>query len=69
MEKEQNEEKNSLKETFRLGEMWSYFIKVFRKRDSESPTSINLRLMHGINRIAIVVFLLGVIYLLIKHWL
>ena len=61
MEKEQNEEKNSLKETFRLGEMWSYFIKVFRKRDSESSTSINLRLMHGINRIAIVVFLLGVI--------
>ncbi|MCB0496826.1 MAG: hypothetical protein KDC79_11875 [Cyclobacteriaceae bacterium] len=69
MEQEPAKERNTVKETFQLGEMWAYFINVFKKRDPNSPTSINLRLMHGINRITIVVFLLGVIYFVVKHLL
>ena len=64
MDTEQNKEEKGY---FQLGEMWGYFIKVFRKKDPNDPTSINLRLMHGINRISIVIFLLGMLYVIIKH--
>jgi amino acid transporter len=37
----------------------------FRKKDPNRPENFNLRVMHWINRIAIVVFLLGVIWKLI----
>lgn len=47
-----------------LKEAISYF---FRKKDPASRGNINLKIMHGINRLAIVIFLLGVIYLIIKY--
>lgn len=53
-----------LKEFFSLGEVGGYF---FRKKDSSRPTNINIKMMHGINKISIVVFLLGVLYLVLKH--
>ena len=37
----------------------------FRKKDSSRPDNFNLRVMHWINRIAIIVFLLGVIWKLV----
>jgi hypothetical protein len=37
----------------------------FRKKDPNRPDNFNLRAMHTINKIAIVVFLVGVIYKLI----
>jgi amino acid transporter len=37
----------------------------FRKKDPNRPDNFNIRAMHWINRIAIVVFLLGVIWKLI----
>jgi hypothetical protein len=49
-----------------LGEVGGYF---FRKKDPSRPTNINIRMMHGINKISIVVFLLGVIYLILKRFL
>lgn len=69
MESDQKKEENSVKEYFQFGDMWGYFIRVFKKRDPNDPTSINLRLMHGINRITIVVFVLGIIFVVLKHLL
>lgn len=56
-------DKNTVKEYFALGEVFTYF---FRKKPDKKP-NFNLRMMHGINKISIVVFLLGVIYLIIKN--
>jgi hypothetical protein len=55
--------KKSWKEFFSLGEVGGYF---FRKKDSGRPTNINLKMMHGVNKISIVIFLLGVLYLIYK---
>lgn len=37
-----------------------------KKADPDSPHSFNLKVMHGINKVSIVLFLLGVIYLVGK---
>ncbi|MFD0795807.1 DUF6728 family protein [Mucilaginibacter litoreus] len=38
----------------------------FRKKDPNRPTSFNLRVMHTINAIAIILFLAGIIYKLVQ---
>ncbi|NHA05916.1 hypothetical protein G7092_19050 [Mucilaginibacter sp. HC2] len=38
----------------------------FRKKDPNRPTNINLRIMHFINALAIIMFLAGIIYKLIQ---
>ena len=58
--------KNTMKKYFQLGEVFSYFIRVFKKRDPNSPDSFNLRMMHGINRISIVMFLICVIIMIVR---
>lgn len=63
MEEKPNNKKLSLKEFFSLGEVGRYF---FRKKDPNRPTNINIRMMHGVNKISIVIFLLGVLYILWK---
>ncbi|WP_335318992.1 DUF6728 family protein [Pedobacter terrae] len=40
----------------------------FRKKDPGRPNNINLRIMHFINALAILIFLAGIIYKLIQ-WL
>jgi hypothetical protein len=55
--------KGKLKEFFSLGEVGGYF---FRKKDPSRPSNINLKMMHGINKISIIIFLLGVFYLILK---
>lgn len=54
----------TLKEYLSLGEMWGYF---FRKKDPNRPSNFNLKMMHGINKISILIFLAGIIYLVIKN--
>ena len=61
--------KNTWKEYFQVGEVFEYFIRVFKKPDPNKPTSFNLRMMHGINKISIVVFLLAIIYLVLKRFI
>lgn len=55
--------KGKLKAFFSLGEVGGYF---FRKKDPSRPSNINLKMMHGVNKISIIIFLIGVIYLIIK---
>ncbi|HMG94308.1 MAG TPA: DUF6728 family protein [Chryseolinea sp.] len=58
--------KNGWKEFFTLGEVGGYF---FRKKDPSRPSNINIKMMHGVNRISIIIFLLGVIFLILKRFL
>jgi len=63
MEDNNKKKKNGFKEFFSLGEVGGYF---FRKKDPNRPNNINIRMMHGVNKISIVVFLAGVLYLIFK---
>lgn len=65
-EQTKSKDKNSLKDYFRLGEVAGYF---FRKKDPERPSNVNIKIMHGINRISILVFLVAIIILLIRHFI
>ncbi|MEO1655446.1 MAG: DUF6728 family protein, partial [Bacteroidota bacterium] len=38
-----------------------------QKHDPERPTNFNLRMMHGINRISIIMFLICLIVLIIRN--
>jgi hypothetical protein len=46
-----------------LQEVGSYF---FRKKDPSKPQNFNIRAMHTINKISILMFLIGVIMVIIK---
>ena len=58
--------KNKLFEFFKVGEVLGYF---FRKKDPSRPANFNLRMMHGINKISIIIFLLGVLFIIVKRFL
>lgn len=60
------QDKNSLKEYFQLGEVAGYF---FRKKDPNRPTNFSIKSMHVINKISMTMFLLGVIYIIVKRLL
>jgi hypothetical protein len=62
---EKRKDRGSWKEFFSLGEVGGYF---FRKKDPNRPSNINIRMMHGINKISIVIFLLGLLYLVFFVW-
>jgi hypothetical protein len=64
--KDEENKKGKIRQFFTLGEVGEYF---FRRKNSDRPTNINIKMMHGINKIAIVVFLLGVLYLILKRLL
>lgn len=53
-----------LKEYFGFKEVLLYY---FRKKDPNRPSSFNLRMMHGINKISIIMFLVGVIFIIAKR--
>ena len=56
--------KGGLKEFFTLGEVGGYF---FRKKDPSRKTNFNLRAMHTINKVSILMFLAAMIYFIITH--
>ncbi|MCU0402336.1 MAG: hypothetical protein MUE75_15245 [Algoriphagus sp.] len=62
-------EKNQVKEFFKLGEVGNYFVSIFKKPDPNKPTNFNLRMMHGINKISILVFLFALIVWTIKRFI
>jgi hypothetical protein len=65
MEDEKKKKKSGLRNFMSLGEVGGYF---FRKKDPNRPSNINIKLMHGINKISIIVFLLGVLFVIIKRF-
>ena len=52
-----------------LGEVFGYFFRVFGKKDPSKPDTSYLRMMHGINRISIVMFLFCVLVMLYRAFL
>ncbi len=61
----QPEKKMSVRDFFSMGEVGGYF---FRKKDPNRPNNINIRMMHGINKISILVFLGALTLWLIKRF-
>ena len=58
---------NKFKEFFQLGEVGNYFFRVFKKNDPQNKVNFNLKLMHGINKISIIMFLGAIILWVIKR--
>jgi len=58
--------KSSMLDFFRMGEVGGYF---FRRKDPSRPNNINIRMMHGINKLSIAIFLAAVVYMIFKHFL
>ena len=52
-----------MKDFFSLGEFFGYF---FRKADPNRPDNFNIRTMHVINKISMVMFLAGCIFFVVK---
>lgn len=65
---EQENDKNTVREYFQLGDVLKYFGRLFGKKDPNAPKSTNLKMMHGINRISVIMFLIALIVLIIRHW-
>ncbi|MFM9841116.1 MAG: DUF6728 family protein [Cyclobacteriaceae bacterium] len=63
-ETDKTEKKMSFKDFFSLGEVGNYF---FRKKDPNRPSNINIKMMHGVNKLSIAIFLLAVLYLIVKR--
>ena len=55
-----------LKHYFKFGEFFQYFFRVFRKHDDRYPNSFNLRMMHGINKVSIIMFTICLIVILTR---
>ncbi len=54
-----------LREYFDLGPVFGYF---FRKKDPNHKPNFNLRMMHGINKISMLMFLVGILFIIIKKF-
>ena len=62
-QQKKDQEKMELKEYFGFREVFTYF---FRKKDPDRPKNFNLKMMHGINKISILVFLIALIVMIIR---
>lgn len=58
-----NYNKMRLKDFFNFGEVFGYF---FRKKDPNQPKNINLSMMHGVNRLAMIMFVFAVVFLIVR---
>lgn len=56
---------NRVKEFFQMNEVWGYF---FRKKDPSRPNSFNIRAMHTINKISILIFLVCLLVILKRYF-
>ena len=69
MMEEQNKEekpervKLTAKEVFDFGPVLGYF---FRKKDPNAPKNFNLKVMHGINKISIIMFLIALTVMIVR---
>jgi len=58
---------NKILRYLQIAPVFSYFLRVFQKdAGGKYPSSFNLKMMHGINKISIVMFLFCVIVLIIR---
>lgn len=48
-----------------LKKIWGYL--TLKKRNPDDPNTFNLRMMHGINKISILMFVIGITYVVIRN--
>jgi hypothetical protein len=49
---------DKIKNFFSIGPVFNYFFRIFRKdKEGKYPNSFNLKMMHGINKISILMFI------------
>jgi hypothetical protein len=58
-------ERSRLREFFQVNEVFGYF---FRKKDPSRPAGFNIRAMHTINKIAIIMFLICLLVILKRYF-
>ena len=61
---EKNDDKMKVKDYFGFGEVVGYF---FRKKDPNRPKNFNLKVMHGINKISILMFLIALTVMIVRY--
>ena len=61
---EKKKEGNSVKELFDFNELFGYF---FRKKDKTGKADFSLRSMHFVNKLSMGIFLMAILYLIIKN--
>lgn len=51
--------------------MWHQILTYFylRKPDKDAPSNVNIKMMHGINRISLFIFLMAVIVMIVRAFL
>ena len=54
----------SVKEYLQFNELFTYF---FRKKGGDEKPDFSMKSMHFVNKFSMIVFLLAIIYLVIKH--
>lgn len=64
-ESEKPKAKLSFKEFISMGEVGRYF---FRGKDAPKAENVNVKIMHGINKFSIAVFIGAVIYILLRKF-
>lgn len=52
-----------LKKYFEVGPVFTYF---FRKKDPSKPKNFNLKVMHGINKLSILMFLAALLLIVLR---
>lgn len=56
-----------IKEFISIGPVFAYFFRIFQKdKEGKYPNSFNLKMMHGINKISIVMFLFCLIIMVTR---
>jgi len=59
-----------LKDYLKIAPVFSYFVRVFKKdKEGKYPKSTNLKLMHGINKISIIMFSVCLLVLIYRFFL
>lgn len=51
------------KEYFGFQEVWGYY---FRKKDPNRPINTNLKMMHGVNKISMLMFLVALVIIITR---
>ncbi|MFI5221293.1 MAG: DUF6728 family protein [Bacteroidia bacterium] len=50
-----------------LFQKFLFYIRFWRKRGADEPTSVYLKMMHGMNRISILLFIVAVIVIIVRY--
>lgn len=65
-EEAQPKKESTVKDYFAISEVFGYF---FRSKDPNRPKNFSLKAMHTINKISILMFLVGMTLFAIKMWM